>query len=156
MVIAFITSVAAAQARIDIPDNKYSLNCDVRIGGQADAEIEKQLPLIPERSFSENYIDGVGRRLVRAIRLRYRHREFVYRFDVVNVRDVNAFAIPGGPLYMNRGLIEAKASEGQVAGLMAHELAHIALLHNTVQVTEAQSVKFRLRGNQQKTLNRPC
>jgi predicted Zn-dependent protease len=68
----------------------------------------------------------------------------VYRFDVVNVRDVNAFALPGGPLYVNRGLIEAAANEGQLAGVMAHELAHIALRHGTAQATEAQSAKFQL------------
>lgn len=111
-VIAFSTSVAAAQTRIDIPDNKYSLHDDVQIGREAAAEIEQQLPLIPERSYSENYIESVGRRLVRAIPRRYRQHGFVYRFDVVNVRDVNAFALPGGPLYANRSLIEAAANEG--------------------------------------------
>jgi len=143
-VIACSASVASAQTRIDIPDNKYSLNDDVRIGRQAAAEIEKQLPLIPERNRSENYIESVGRRLVSAIPPRYRHRGFVYRFDVVNVRDVNAFALPGGPLYVDRGLIEAAANEGQLAGVMAHELAHIALRHGTAQATEAQSAKFQL------------
>lgn len=141
---ALVTSVAAAQTIIDIPDNKYSLNDDIRIGRQAATEIEKQLPLIPERSLADNYIESVGRRLVRAIPRRYRHRGFVYRFDVVNVRDVNAFALPGGPLYVNRGLIEATANEGQLAGVMAHELAHIALRHGTAQATEAQSAKFQL------------
>lgn len=141
---ALIASVAVAQTRIAIPDNKYAVNDDVRIGRQAAADIEKQLPLIPERSLSDNYIESVGRRLVRAIPPRYRHRGFVYRFDVVNVRDVNAFALPGGPLYVNRGLIEATANEGQLAGVMAHELAHIALRHGTAQATEAQSARFQL------------
>lgn len=142
--IALIASVAAAQTRIDIPDNKYSLNDDIRIGRQAAADIEKQLPLLSERSASDNYIEALGRRLVRAIPPRYRHRGFVYRFDVVNVRDVNAFALPGGPLYVNRGLIEAAANEGQLAGVLSHELAHIALRHGTAQATEAQSAKFQL------------
>lgn len=127
VVIALITTVAAAQTRIDTPDNKYSLNDFARIGRQAAAEIEKQLPLIPERSCSEQYIESVRGQLVTTIPPRYRHRRFVYRFDVVNVRDVNAFALPVGPLYVNRGLIQAAASEGQLAGVMAHELAHIAL-----------------------------
>jgi len=150
VVIALITSVAAAQTRIDIPDNKYSVN-DVRIGRQAAAEIQKQVPLIPERSRSEQYIESVRGQLVTTIPPRYRHRRFVYRFDVVNVRDVNAFAMPGGPLCLNRGLIEAATSERHLAGVMAHELAYIALRHGT-QATEAQSAKFQLRGNQQKTL----
>jgi len=142
--IAFITAVAAAQTRIDIPKNNYTVNDDIRIGRQAAAEIERKLPLISERSFADNYIETVGRRLTRAIPPRYRHRGFVYRFDVVNVRDINAFALPGGPLYVDRGLIEAAANEGQLAGVMAHELAHIALRHGTAQATEAQSAKFQL------------
>jgi len=144
-------SVAAAQSTIDIPDNKYSLNDDVRIGRQAAAEVEKQLPLIPERNRSETYGESVGRRLVSAIPPRYGDRGVVYRFAVVNVRDVNAFALPGGPPSVDRGLIEAAANEGRLAGVMAHELAHIALRHGTAQATEAQSAKFQLRGNQRKT-----
>ena len=142
--IAFALSLCAAQTRIDIPDNRYSIQDDVRIGRQAAAEIEKQLPLISERSLVDNHVENIGRRLVRAFSSRYRHRGFVYRFDVVNVRDINAFALPGGPLYVNRGLIEAAGNEGQLAGVMAHELAHIALRHGTAQATEAQSAKFQL------------
>ena len=145
--IAFIPlalGICAAQTPIDIPDNRYSINDDIRLGRQAAAEIEKQLPLISERGLPDNHIESVGRRLVRAIPARYRHRGFVYRFDVVNVRDINAFALPGGPLYVNRGLIEAAGNEGQLAGVMAHEIAHIALRHGTAQATEAQSAKFQL------------
>ena len=142
--IAFAISTCAAQTQIDVPENRYSIQDDIRIGRRAATDIEKQLPLVSERSLADNHIESVGRRLVRAIPSRYRHRGFVYRFDVVNVRDINAFALPGGPLYVNRGLIEAAANEGQLAGVMAHEISHIALRHGTAQATEAQSAKFQL------------
>lgn len=142
--IALALNICAAQTPIDIPDNRYSTRDDVRLGRKAAVDIEKQLPLISERSLADNHVENVGRRLVRALPSRYRHRGFVYRFDVVNVRDINAFALPGGPLYVNRGLIEAAANEGQLAGVMAHEIAHIALRHGTAQATEAQSARFQL------------
>lgn len=142
--IAFTVSTCAAQTQIDVSDNSYSIRDDIRIGRQAATEIEKQLPTIAERSLVDNHVESVGRRLVRGIPSRYRHRGFLYRFDVVNVRDINAFALPGGPLYVNRGLIEAAANEGQLAGVLAHEISHIALRHGTAQATEAQSARFRL------------
>jgi predicted Zn-dependent protease len=108
--------------KIDIPDNNYSKHQDIQIGREAAAKLERKLPIISERSLVDNHVEGVGRRLVNAIFPRYRQRGFVYRFDVVNVRDINAFALPDGPLYVNRGFIEAATNKGQLAGVIAHEL----------------------------------
>jgi hypothetical protein len=66
-----------------------------------------------------------------------RHSEFQYSFQVVNVREINAFALPGGPMYVNRGMIAVAHSQGEVAGVMAHELSHVALRHGTAQATKA-------------------
>jgi predicted Zn-dependent protease len=66
------------------------------------------------------------------------HREFEYSFKVVNVREINAFALPGGPMYINRGMIQAAAGEGEVAGVMAHELSHVILRHGTAAATKQQ------------------
>src|SRR4029077_2155795 len=63
--------------------------------------------------------------------------EFRYTFEVVNVREINAFALPGGPMFVNRGMIEAAQTEGEVAGVMAHELSHVALRHGTAQASKA-------------------
>ena len=62
---------------------------------------------------------------------------FNYQFKVVNAFDINAFALPGGYMYVNRGLIEAAENEGQLAGVMAHEMAHVALRHGTSQASKA-------------------
>ena len=69
----------------------------------------------------------VGQRLVNAIPSEFQHPEFQYYFKIVNARDINAFALPGGPMYVNRGMIEAAHNEGEMAGVMAHELSHVAL-----------------------------
>ena len=69
----------------------------------------------------------VGQRLVAAIPSEFQHPEFQYYFKVVNARDINAFALPGGPMYVNRGMIEAARTEGEMAGVMAHEISHVAL-----------------------------
>ena len=55
----------------------------------------------------------------------------------MNASDVNRFSLPGGYLYVNRGLIEAAKSEGQFAGVMAHEMAHVALRHGSSQASKA-------------------
>src|SRR4029079_19017758 len=78
-----------------------------------------------------------GRRLVESIPAEFRHPEFRYTFTGVNLKEINAFALPGGPMYINRGMIEKAHNEGEVAGVMAHELSHVALRHGTAQQTKA-------------------
>jgi predicted Zn-dependent protease len=75
---------------------------------------------------------------VGAIPSEFQHPEFQYYFKVINARDINAFALPGGPMYVNRGMIEAARSEGEMAGVMAHEISHVALRHGTAQATKGQ------------------
>ena len=72
-----------------------------------------------------------------AIPNEFQHPEFRYSFDVVNVSDLNAFALPGGPMYINRGMLEAAKNEGEVAGVLAHEISHVALRHGTAQAGKA-------------------
>ena len=125
------------QTKISFHSNKYSVQDDVKLGRQAAAEAEQQLPLLRD-SEVEAYVSGVGNRLVAAIPSEFQHREFQYYFKVVNARDINAFALPGGPMYVNRGMIEAAGREGEMAGVMAHEISHVALRHGTAQATKGQ------------------
>ncbi len=134
----------AQATRIEAPKNKYQLAQDVQIGRQAAAEVEKQMPTSQEGSAVDNYVESVGRRLVAAIPPQFQHREFTYEFDVVNARDINAFALPGGPMYVNRGMIEAARTEGEMAGVMAHEISHVALRHGTAQATKQQNPGIQL------------
>ena len=130
-----------AQTRIEVPKNKYSVQDDVKLGQQAAQQVRQQFPLVRD-SYTDNYVESVGQRLVAAIPAEFRHREFNYTFDVVNARDINAFALPGGPMFVNRGMIEAASREGEMAGVMAHEISHVALRHATAQATETQ--KFQI------------
>jgi predicted Zn-dependent protease len=64
------------------------------------------------------------------------HR-FTYRFTLVDGKEINAFALPGGPIYVHRGTILAATSEAQLAGVLAHEISHVALRHSTNQASKA-------------------
>ena len=71
---------------------------------------------------TEEWAEQVGRALVAAIPGEFGHPQFRYTFDVVNQKEINAFALPGGPMFLNRGIIEAGASEAEVEGVMGHEI----------------------------------
>jgi len=132
---------ALAQTQVVMPKNKYDVNDDVKLGQQAAQQAEQQLPVLRDDTV-ENYVESVGRRLVNAIPPQFQHPQFQYRFRVIDARDINAFALPGGPMYVNRGMIEAARNEGEMAGVMAHEISHVALRHATAQATETQ--KFQI------------
>jgi len=140
----FPLAALAQGSRVVAPRNRYGAGDDVRFGRQAVAQVERQLPTLPENSEVDAYVERVGRRLVAAIPREFRHPEFNYEFDVVNAREINAFALPGGPMYVNRGMIEAARTEGEMAGVMAHEISHVALRHGTAQATRAQSPGVQL------------
>jgi beta-barrel assembly-enhancing protease len=128
---------AIAQTQIKYHSNKYSVQQDVQLGRQAGQEAEQQFPLLRDSQI-QSYVERVGRRLVESIPNQFQHPEFQYYFRVVNARDINAFALPGGPMYVNRGMIEAARTEGEMAGVMAHEISHVALRHGTAQATKGQ------------------
>ncbi len=130
---SLILSVSAfGQTQISMPKNKKKIEEDLKIGRQASAEIERVFPIINERN-SDAYINEVGNRLINAVPPQFQHPEFNCRFKIVNARDINAFALPGCYLYVNRGMIEAARNEGEMAGVMAHEISHAMLRHGTAQ-----------------------
>ncbi|HEX3250672.1 MAG TPA: M48 family metallopeptidase [Pyrinomonadaceae bacterium] len=135
--ISVMPFTALAQTQIKYHSNKFSPQDDVKLGRQAAQEAESQFPLLRDEEV-RSYVESVGRRLVASIPSEFQHSEFQYYFKVVNARDINAFALPGGPMYVNRGMIEAARSEGEMAGVMAHEISHVALRHGTAQATKGQ------------------
>jgi hypothetical protein len=126
-----------SQTQIKYHSNKYKPTDDVKVGRQAAAEVEQQMPILRDAD-ATSYVSRVGQRLVSSIPSEFQHPEFQYYFKIVNARDINAFALPGGPMYVNRGMIEAAHNEGEMAGVMAHELSHVALRHGTAQASKAQ------------------
>src|SRR5436189_2445581 len=95
--LAFLLSATllASQTQITPPDNKYTPAQDVELGLQAAAEARQQLPVMRDDAVT-SYVEEIGHRLTAAIRPDLRHPEFRYSFEVINVREINAFALPGG------------------------------------------------------------
>jgi hypothetical protein len=137
--VTMLAVLIPAQTRITPPKNKYKPADDLQIGRKGAQEVRQQMPLFPQGDETDRYVESVGRRLVQAIPQEFYYSEFEYSFDVVNARDINAFALPGGPMFVNRGMIEAARNEGEMAGVMAHEISHVVLRHGTAQATKANS-----------------
>jgi predicted Zn-dependent protease len=138
MIWALAVIPLVAQTRVTMPKNKYKVQDDIKLGRDASREVARQFPLIHDNQ-TERYVESVGERLVAAIPPEFQQSAFDYQFDVVNARDINAFALPGGPMFVNRGMIEAAKNEGEMAGVMAHEISHVALRHATAQATKQSS-----------------
>lgn len=134
--LALFVATAAAQTKVTAPKNKYSPADDVKLGQEAAREVEKEVPVMRDERVN-SYLNAIGRRLVENIPAEFRQPEFRYTFTGVNMKEINAFALPGGPMYINRGMIEKANNEGEVAGVMAHELSHVVLRHGTAQQTKA-------------------
>jgi Zn-dependent protease with chaperone function len=129
-------TVISGQTRIAPPDNKYTPAQDVQLGREAAQEMRQQLPIMNDDEVT-SYVEGVGRRLVGAIPRELQQQEFHYTFEVVNVKEINASALPGGPMFVNRGMIQTAGTEGEIAGVMAHEISHVVLRHGTAQASKA-------------------
>lgn len=136
-----IATTVVAQTQVTPPKNKYTPEQDVEIGREAAVEVRQQYPIITDDQIA-GYLDRLGNRLVDAAAPELKRTQFEYSFTPVNLKDINAFALPGGPMFVNRGMIEAATGEGEVAGVMAHELAHVLLRHGTANATKAQGFQI--------------
>lgn len=115
--------------------NLFSREQDIQLGKEGAAEIEKQVNLVDNREVNE-YIERLGRKLASAPEA----DSYPYSFKVVFDESINAFALPGGPTYMHTGLMLAAENEAQLAGVMAHEISHVALRHGTNQASKANLI----------------
>jgi len=112
--------------------NLFSVSQDVQAGRQAAAQVERQMPILRDAQ-ATSYVNAIVQRLADQAR----GPEFPYQVKIVNSKDINAFALPGGYVYVNRGLIMAVRNEAELAGVLAHEIAHVAERHGTEQATKA-------------------
>ena len=112
-IVAAFTLSAGAQSRIEPDKNSYSPEQDVELGRQAAAEVRKELPLVNDRTTGQ-FVEGVGERLVAEIPDYLQQPAFRYTFDVVNLKEINAFALPGGPMFLHRGMIEAAHTDAEL------------------------------------------
>jgi Zn-dependent protease with chaperone function len=135
---AFITAGVSAQTQIKLPKNKYSPEQDVQLGRKAAAEVRQQYPIIKDDAISA-YLTKLGDRLVAVAPPELNQKVYEYSFTPVNLKEINAFALPGGPMFVQRGMFDAAATEGEVVGVMAHELSHVLLRHGTANATKAEN-----------------
>ncbi|HYJ94399.1 MAG TPA: M48 family metalloprotease, partial [Vicinamibacterales bacterium] len=145
LIIDLSLSVAGvvAQTAFKLAKNKYTPQQDVELGRQAAAEVRKQYPIIEDKRIA-SYLGSLGDRLVAVAPSNLKQSVYEYSFTPVNMKEINAFALPGGPMFVNRGMFDAAATEGEVVGVMAHELSHVLLRHGTANATKAENPWLQL------------
>ncbi|MCU0229460.1 MAG: M48 family metallopeptidase [Bryobacterales bacterium] len=116
--------------------NFYSLEKEIALGKQLATEIERQAKIVDDPIISE-YVNRVGQNLVRNSDVKV-----PVSIKVIDSDEVNAFALPGGFFFVNTGLIMRADNEAELAGVMGHELAHIAARHGTRQATRGQIINL--------------
>jgi beta-barrel assembly-enhancing protease len=134
-----LSAVGSGRTALQPGWNMFSAAQDVELGQQASREVTQQVLMLNDARV-DNYLNALGRKLT----ANAPGFDFPYTFKAVNDRGINAFALPGGPIYINRGVIEAADNESQLAGVMAHEAAHVALRHGTNQASKASVAQMPL------------
>ena len=119
--------------------NLFSPEQDVELGKRSATEIARQVPLMRDEA-TVNYVRQLGAKLA----ARASGHKFPYQFNVVATKDVNAFALPGGFIFVYAGSIAAAKNEGELAGVIAHEITHVSLRHGTNQASKAYLAKAGL------------
>ena len=132
LVIALTAYAADQRTKLKPGWNLFSPQQDIEMGREVSKQAESELPILKDRQAS-TYIDALGKQLA----ARAPGDRYPYQFRIVNDTAINAFALPGGFVYVNRGAIEAADTEAQIAGVMAHEIGHVVLRHGTNQMSKA-------------------
>jgi beta-barrel assembly-enhancing protease len=108
-----------------------SVNDEIALGRQTQQQVKAEVPQLYDPTVVR-YVQSIGRRLA----ARASGPKYPYSFTVADYREINAFALPGGPVWVHRGAIAAAANEAQLAGVLAHEIAHVAQRHTADQLTK--------------------
>jgi predicted Zn-dependent protease len=106
-----------------------------KLGLQAAAEVYKQMPALPDSSPVAQYVQQLGKKLERVIPQQY---SWPYQFHVIQQKEINAFALPGGPIFVNIGTINAADNEAELAGVIAHEMSHVYMQHSAKQAPKQE------------------
>lgn len=119
--------------------NLFSKEQDIQLGKENAAQVRKQMVVIKDPYLTE-YVTRVGKRLVGAREAQ--ESGFPFTFEVVADPSINAFALPGGPMFINTGLLKAVDNEAQLAGVMGHEMSHVILRHGTNQASKSKLIEL--------------
>ena len=142
LVFVVLLCLCAAQARVE-PTHGFDLFSpqeEIQAGQQAAAQVEQKLPLLPESDPITQYVQRLGERLASHAP----GEKWPYSFHVVNQKEINAFALPGGPIFVNLGTIQAADSEAQLAGVLAHEISHVVQRHGTRAASKQMAAQLPL------------
>ncbi len=132
-VVLFAAQMYAVVGGPDLPDPGragMSHQEQVQVGYQTAAQVYKQMPVLPDSSPVTQYVQRLGTKLVTQIPQQY---SWPYQFHVIAQKEINAFALPGGPIFINLGTITAADNEAELAGVMAHEMSHVYMQHSAKQ-----------------------
>jgi hypothetical protein len=118
----------------------FSQDEEVQLGKQNAAQVMQQMPVLPDSDPVAQYVQRLGAKLA-AHAPGY---PWPYNFHLVNVKEINAFALPGGPIFVNLGTIQAADNEAQLAGVMAHEISHVVQRHGTRAASKQMGAQLPL------------
>jgi beta-barrel assembly-enhancing protease len=139
LLIAFLLPLSAfpqqamRQADVEVQKTSLSRDQEIQIGKQFAAQVEREMEVVHNPEL-ERWLNQIGQSLAKTPEA----NAYPYYFKIVNDDSINAFALPGGPMYVHTGLLKAADSEGEVAGVLAHEMSHVALRHGAAQITKQQ------------------
>jgi beta-barrel assembly-enhancing protease len=118
----------------------FSREQETQLGQQAAQEVRKQYPVLPDSDPVSQYVRRLGQSLVQYVP----EPRFPYEFHVVNQKEINAFALPGGPVFVNLGTVQAADNEAELVGVIAHEMSHVYERHGAAQASKEQGAQLGL------------
>ncbi len=131
--VLFVTQLVAQSApQLPNPGNPpISREQQIQLGFKAASEVYQQMPVLPDSSPETQYVRQIGKKLAATIPSDY---SWPFEFHTIAQKEVNAFALPGGPMFVNIGAITTAGNEAELAGVMAHEMAHVYMQHSAKQM----------------------
>lgn len=139
LTLATLPADAQGPHRFEPGFNLFSRDQDVQLGEEAAAQVRKEKTVIHDAVLTA-YVNRVGKRLADAQEAK--SSGFPFTFDVVSDPTINAFALPGGHMFIHTGLLKAVDNEAQLAGVMGHEMSHVILRHSTNQASKANLIEL--------------
>ena len=134
----FILTCPAAHARVELKPCRTNLTPQeqIALGQKVVAKVYEQMPILPDSSRVTQYVQSLGQRLA----AQAPGYPWPWNFHVINETDINAFALPGGAIFVNLGTIQATSNEGQLAAALAHEISHVVLQHSACNLEKEKRV----------------
>jgi predicted Zn-dependent protease len=139
LVLSALSALAQGPTQLKPGFNFFSKQQDIQLGQETAAQVREQATVIRDPTLTA-YVNAVGKRLMASQEATA--SGFPFTFEVVADPSINAFALPGGPMFINTGLLRAVDNEAQLAGVMGHEMSHVILRHGTNQASKANLIEL--------------